>query len=77
MSCVLVFTFKFQISAIPHQTISYLEVSLGRLVVKTPTVGAHHGANRRDHWVSLKDLFIKINLLLAVDFDEFEDRIFE
>jgi len=42
MFCVLVFTFKFQISAIPHQILSYLRVSLGRLTVKTPTVGAHH-----------------------------------
>jgi hypothetical protein len=29
-------------------------------MVKIPTVGAHHGAYRRDNRASLKDLFIKI-----------------
>ena len=40
-----------------------LRVSLGRLAVKTPTVGARRGADHCDHWVSLKDLGNKINLL--------------
>ena len=39
--------------------------SLG-IRVKPPTVGAHRGANRRDHWESLKDLIFKIILLGAI-----------
>jgi predicted RNA-binding protein with PUA-like domain len=35
-------------------------------MVKTPTDGAHRGANRRDHWANLKDLFININPLKVV-----------
>jgi hypothetical protein len=35
--------------------------------VKTPTTGAHHGADRRDHWANLKDLFININPLKVAD----------
>ena len=34
--------------------------------VKIPTVGAHRGADRRDHWESLNDLIFKINLLGAI-----------
>jgi hypothetical protein len=52
---------------IPHQIITYLRVSLGRLTVKTLTAGAHRGADRRDHWANLKDLFININPLKVVD----------
>ena len=62
VSCVFAFTLKFYTSATPHQKVPYLGVSLGRLAVKTPTVGAHHGADHRDHWESLKDHIIKINL---------------
>ena len=40
-------------------TISYLGASQGRRAVKVPTVGAHRGADRRDHWESLKGLIIK------------------
>ena len=36
--------------------ISYLRASQGRRAVKIPTVGAHRGADRRDHWESLKNL---------------------
>jgi hypothetical protein len=36
-------------------------------MVKTPTAGAHCGADRRDHWANLKDLFININLLKVED----------
>jgi hypothetical protein len=36
-------------------------------MVKTTTAGTHHGANRRDHWANLKDLFININPLKVVD----------
>ena len=39
--------------------ISYLRASQGRRAVKVPTVGAHRGADRRDHWESLKGLIIK------------------
>jgi hypothetical protein len=53
--------------AIPHQIITYLRVSLGRLTVKTPKAGAHHGADRRDHWANLKDLFTNINPLKVAD----------
>jgi hypothetical protein len=47
-------------SAIPHQIIFYLRVSLGKLAVKTPTVGANHPEDQRDHWASLKDLIFKL-----------------
>jgi hypothetical protein len=36
-------------------------------MVKTPTAGAHRGANHRDHWANLKDLFININPLKVAD----------
>jgi hypothetical protein len=36
-------------------------------MVKTPTSGAHRGADRRDHWANLKDLFININPLKVAD----------
>jgi hypothetical protein len=54
-------------SVIPHQIITYLRVSLGRPTVKIPTDGAHHGADHRDHWANLKDLFININPLKVAD----------
>jgi hypothetical protein len=53
--------------AIPHQIITYLRVSLGRPTVKTPTAGAHRGADRPDHWANLKDLFVNINPLKVAD----------
>jgi hypothetical protein len=37
------------------------------MTVKTPTAGPHHGADRRDHWANLKDLFININPLKVAD----------
>jgi hypothetical protein len=52
---------------IPHQIITYLSVFLGSLTVKTPIAGAHRGADRRDHWANLKDLFININPLKVAD----------
>jgi hypothetical protein len=52
---------------IPNKIITYLRVSLGRPTVKTPTAGTHRGADRRNHWANLKDLFININPLKAVD----------
>jgi hypothetical protein len=52
---------------ISHQIITYLWVSLGRPMVKTPTAGAHHGADDRDHWANLKDRFININPLKVAD----------
>jgi hypothetical protein len=36
-------------------------------MVKTPSAGAHRGADRRDHWANLKDLFFNINPLKVVD----------
>jgi hypothetical protein len=36
-------------------------------MVKTPTDGTHRGANHRDHWANLKDLFININPLKVAD----------
>jgi hypothetical protein len=36
-------------------------------MVKIPTAGAHRGADRRDHWANLKDLFININPLKVAD----------
>jgi hypothetical protein len=60
---------QLQISdpAIPHQIITYLRVSLDRPTVKTPTAGAHHRADRCDHWANLKDLFININPIKVAD----------
>ena len=46
-------------------TISYLRASQGRRAVKVSTVGAHRGADRCDHWGSLKFLIIKFYLLGA------------
>jgi hypothetical protein len=36
-------------------------------MAKIPTDGAHRGADRRDHWANLKDLFININPLKVAD----------
>jgi hypothetical protein len=36
-------------------------------MVKTPTPGTHRGADHRDHWANLKDLFININPLKVAD----------
>jgi hypothetical protein len=72
--CVLYAHFYLQVSdsAIPHQTISYIRESLGRLVVKIPAVDAHRGADRRDDRTSLRDLFIKIIHSTQDQFIEFE-----